>query len=46
MPFEPPEEFAMDDGPAFVGALFGVKIGPVMVMVNPRLLDDAANVRV
>ena len=33
---------AMDDGPAFVGALFGVlRIGAVVVMVNPRLSDDA-----
>jgi benzoate-CoA ligase family protein len=33
---------ALDDGPGFVGALFGVlKIGAVVVMVNPRLPDDA-----
>lgn len=33
---------ALDDGPEFVGALFGVlKIGAVVVMVNPRLPDDA-----
>ena len=33
---------ALDDGPAFVGALFGVlKIGAVVVMVNPRLPDDS-----
>jgi len=33
---------ALDDGPVFVGALFGVlKIGAVVVMVNPRLPDDA-----
>ena len=36
MPFEPPEEFTMDDGPGFVGASFGVKIDAVVVMVNPR----------
>ena len=33
---------ALDDGPGFVGALFGVlKIGAVVVMVNPRLPDDS-----
>ena len=33
---------ALDDGPDFVGALFGVlKIGAVVVMVNPRLPDDS-----
>ncbi|HJR52810.1 MAG TPA: benzoate-CoA ligase family protein [Gemmatimonadota bacterium] len=33
---------ALDDGPGFVGALFGVlKIGAVVVMVNPRLPADA-----
>ena len=33
---------ALDDGPEFVGALFGVlKIGAVVVMVNPRLPVDA-----
>jgi benzoate-CoA ligase family protein len=35
---------ALDDGPRFVGALFGVlKIGAVVVMVNPRLPDDAVD---
>jgi benzoate-CoA ligase family protein len=33
---------ALDDGPDFVGALFGVlKIGAVVVMVNPRLPADS-----
>lgn len=33
---------ALDDGPDFVGALFGVlKIGAVVVMVNPRLPDES-----
>jgi benzoate-CoA ligase family protein len=33
---------ALPDGPAFVGALFGVlKIGAVVVMVNPHLRQDA-----
>ena len=33
---------ALDDGPGFVGALFGaLKIGAVVVMVNPRLPDDS-----
>lgn len=33
---------ALDDGPGFVGALFGVlKIGAVVVMVNPRLPIDS-----
>ena len=33
---------ALDDGPGFVGALFGVlKIGAVVVMVNPRLPNDS-----
>src|SRR5437879_10410440 len=33
---------ALPDGPAFVGALFGtLKIGAVVVMVNPELKPDA-----
>jgi benzoate-CoA ligase family protein len=33
---------ALPDGPAFVGALFGtLKIGAVVVMVNPQLRSDA-----
>jgi benzoate-CoA ligase family protein len=42
-----PEErviIALPDGPDFVGALFGVlKIGAVVVMVNPHLKSDAVH---
>ncbi len=40
-----PEErvvVALEDGPAFVGALFGIlKVGAVVVMLNPELKPDA-----